>query len=323
MERLKGMACLAGAFSLAGTSVIAARFFGGQLGIFTITGVSLLLALCLMLPLGWKELKDTCRRLRLRDGGLLFLQALFGIFLFRLFLLTGLEKTSSGEAGILTGATPAVTVLLAAFVLREPVGRRARLGIVSAIGGVVLIQLFSAGKLGAMSLDHLAGNGLVLLAAISESSFNILSRGFALKSEGSQGAAIPPMSQTMLVTATAMFLCLIPAAFEHPLSSLRTIGWQEWLALVWYGPFVTALAFLLWFAGIQRCPAATAAAFSGLMPFTALLLSVLVLGESSYWLQWVGGLLVILGIILIAGKSQPEPKKEQAENSWSELPNRI
>ncbi|GJM77446.1 hypothetical protein HMSSN036_96620 [Paenibacillus macerans] len=70
-------------------------------------------------------------------------------------------------------------------------------------------------------------------------------------------------------------------------------------------------------------PAATAAAFSGLMPFTALLLSVLVLGESSYWLQWVGGLLVILGIILIAGKSQPEPKKEQAEKSWSELSNRI
>lgn len=70
-----------------GRSVFAGRhfrdcgpFFCGQLGIFTITGVSLLLALCLMLPLGWKELKDTCRRLRLRDGGLLFLQALFGIF---------------------------------------------------------------------------------------------------------------------------------------------------------------------------------------------------------------------------------------------------
>ncbi|RRJ67516.1 DMT family transporter [Paenibacillus oralis] len=317
------MACLAGAFSLAGTSVIAARFFGEQLGIFTITGVSLFLALCIMLPLGWKELTGAYRQLRLRDGVLLFLQALFGIFLFRMFLLTGLEKTTSGEAGILTGATPAITVLLAAFVLSEPISRRALLGLVSAIGGVVLIQLFSAGKPGAMSLAHLAGNGLVLLAAISESSFNILSRRFAMKSAGSQGAAIPPMTQTTLVTAMAMFLCLIPAAFEHPLSSLRSIGWQEWLALVWYGPFVTALAFMLWYTGIKRCLASTAAAFSGLMPFTALLLSVLILGEHSYWLQWVGGGLVILGIILIAGKPQPEPKQGCAEKSRTELPGRI
>ncbi|EFU41064.1 hypothetical protein PVOR_15584 [Paenibacillus vortex V453] len=45
---------------------------------------------------------------------------------------------------------------------------------------------------------------------------------------------------------------------------------QEWLALVWYVPIVTALAFIWWYAGIKRCQVATAAAFSGMMPFTAI-----------------------------------------------------
>ncbi|UUZ97191.1 DMT family transporter [Paenibacillus sp. P25] len=69
--------------------------------------------------------------------------------------------------------------------------------------------------------------------------------------------------------------------------------------MVWYGPVVTALAFVCWYAGIKRNPVSTAAAFSGMMPFTALLLSVLILREHAGWQQWSGGMLVILGMILI------------------------
>ncbi|MED4750460.1 DMT family transporter [Brevibacillus choshinensis] len=92
---------------------------------------------------------------------------------------------------------------------------------------------------------------------------------------------------------------MIPALFEQPNYSLSIIGWNEWLALIWYGPFVTALAFIFWYAGIKRCHVSTAAALSGMMPFSALLLSVWLLGEQAGWQQWLGGLLVILGMVLI------------------------
>ncbi|WP_242975783.1 EamA family transporter [Desulfosporosinus sp. FKB] len=52
---------------------------------------------------------------------LVFLVPLCGIFLFRMFLLRGLDYTSAGEAGILAGATPAITALLAMMALKEPV----------------------------------------------------------------------------------------------------------------------------------------------------------------------------------------------------------
>lgn len=241
-------------------------------------------------------------RLNVKDWLLLLLQALFGIFLFRMFLLYGLLHTSAVEAGILTGATPAVTVVLAMVLLKESVNRAKFAGILSTVGGIFLIQgIFAAG--GKFSADHIAGNVLVLCAAVSESLFNLFSRTAAVQTMFSRSEPVHPFVQTALVSAAALVLCLIPSLYEDPVSALSVIGWREWLALIWYGPFVTALAFIFWYAGIKRCHASTAAAFSGMMPFTALLLSVAVLGEAAGWQQWAGGGLVILGMVLIGGSS--------------------
>lgn len=298
MERLKGMLYLLCAFSLAGTSVIAVRFVNGGMGTFTITAVSLMIALLCLLPFCWKALAETVRLSTLKDWMLLAFQALFGIVLFRMFLLYGLVHTSAGEAGIITGATPAVTVLLAKLLLGETVDGAKLAGILSTIAGIVLIQgLIAEGS--PFSMNHLGGNALVLCAAACESLFNVISRTAAVRSASSRRATMQPMVQTTLVTAIAGGLCTFPALREHPLASLSALGWEGWLALVWYGPVVTALAFVCWYAGIKRNPVSTAAAFSGMMPFTALLLSVLILREHAGWQQWSGGMLVILGMILI------------------------
>ncbi|KIL39964.1 hypothetical protein SD70_16365 [Gordoniibacillus kamchatkensis] len=314
MGRLKGLFFLLCAFSLAGTSVIAARFFHDGPGAFTVTGASLLLTLLILLPFGWRELAAAVRRLRAKDWVLLSCQALFGIFLFRMFLLYGLARTSAGEAGILTGATPAVTALLAMLLLKETMDRTALLGILSTAIGIILLQkLPVSGLESTFSMSHFTGNVLVLCAALSESLFNIFSRSAAVNAEAAQREPIHPIAQTALVSAMALALCLIPSLPEHPVSSLAAMGWQKWLALVWYGPVVTALAFICWYAGIKRCRAQTAAALSGMMPFTALLLSVAILGEHAGWQQWAGGGLVVLGIVLIGGNQRPGVKTRRAE----------
>ena len=101
----------------------------------------------------------------------------------------------------------------------------------------------------------------------------------------------------------ALVLCAVPSLFEAPFQKLWEIGVKEWLALIWYGVFVTALAFIFWYAGIKRCGAFTAAAYSGMMPFTSIILSILLLGEYSQWQQWLGGGLVITGMLLIGTRS--------------------
>ena len=286
------------AFSLAGTSVVSARFVSGALGTVTIASASLFFALLFLLPLSLSSLKDTLCDLSIRDLILLALQAIFGIFLFRMFLLHGLLQTSSMEAGILTGATPAITAVLAMVFLREPFHTKKLAGILCTVGGILFIQ--GIGKGGALfSSSHLPGNLLVLCAAASESLFNMISRIFAIKSKAAQRREIPLLVQTTIVSFIAFVLCLIPSLWASPMQRLIQISSTQWFALVWYGLFVTALAFICWYGGIQRCGAVTAAAFSGMMPFSAMVLSILLLGEQAGCQQWTGAALVILGMIFI------------------------
>jgi drug/metabolite transporter (DMT)-like permease len=322
---IAGMLYLTGAFTLAGTSVISARFVSEYLGTFTITAISLIFAVACLLPFRISGLKAGISGLKLKNWAMLFLQAVFGIFLFRLFLLQGLQRTSAGETGILTGATPAITALLSFLILREPMYRRRFIGLVITVAGIMLVQgVFLPDR--TITAGHLTGNMLVLCAAACESSFNVLSRlGFAgnsagraakrkkgtdskkridlkndtnLKKETDPEREIDPVMQTFLVALIAFLLCLIPAAAEKPVRPLMSLGLVQWLALLWYGAVVTAVAFFFWYEGIKRSEASVAAVFSGMMPFTALLLSVLILGERPAWQQYAGGMLVIAGMVL-------------------------
>jgi len=227
-----------------------------------------------------------------------------------MFLLSGLIYTSTGEAGILTGATPAITALLAIVLLKEPASEKKIIGILSTVGGILLIQgLLTPGN--AFSMEHFWGNMLILCAAACESLFNIFSRIFAVKTISGEGHQLQPTVQTTIVSTIALLFCLILATFENPIPLLAEIGIKEWLALLWYGLFVTALAFIFWYAGIRRCSAFVAAAFSGMMPFTSMLLSIVLLGEKLGWQQWSGGILIIISMILI-GSGNTASKSERA-----------
>jgi drug/metabolite transporter (DMT)-like permease len=309
MQMVLGALFLTGAFALAGTSVIAARFVSGDVGVFTIAAVSLFFAVIVLLPLCWQRFGETLRQGSPREWISLILQALFGIFLFRMFLLLGLMRTSTGEAGILTGVTPAATALMAVLWLKEPLYKTRILGLTSTVTGIMMIQgalLMGNG----FSIGHFIGNLLVICAALCESMFNILSRISSIKTTNSRMQVFDPIVQTTLVVGIALLFCLGPALAEHPVSSLMSLDTIKWLALVWYGVFVTALAFIFWYAGITRCEASTAAAFSGLMPFTSLILSVIILGEQPGWQQWLGGFMVMLGMLL-TGLRRPEMQKLQ------------
>lgn len=300
MEKFKGYLFLTGAFILAGTSVISARLVSGCLGTFTTTAVSLFFALLVLLPLSLKKLVPTVRAMSLRDWIHAILQALFGIFLFRLLLLLGLLRTSAAEAGVLTGATPAITTVLACLCLKEPVRGKNIVGIISTVAGITIIQGLLTHS---FSPEHLWGNLLVLGAAASESIFNTLSRRSAVKAKSRN--SFDPIVQTALVAAFALVFSSIPALFEQPVQMLSALSLTGWLALIWYGWLGTALAFICWYAGIKRCPAQIAAAFSGFMPLTSLVLAVAALGEPAGWQQWAGASLVILGIVIIGLEVKP------------------
>lgn len=318
MQRFAGALFLMCAFTLAGTSVIAARYVSEMLGTFTIAAASLFFALIGLMPLCGRRLMNALWLMSTRDWLSLTLQALFGIFLFRMFLLQGLLRTTAGEAGILTGATPAATAFLAWLCLKEPLYGARVLGIGSTIIGILVLQGMLLPGTG-FSWEHLTGNLLVLSAALCEALFNILSRISSIRASLNQSKILDPVVQTTMVVGIALFLCLGPALLEHPTEALMLIGIKGWMALLWYGFFVTALAFILWYAGIKRYDASVAAAFSGMMPLTSLILAVLLLDEQPGWQQWLGGIMVVLGMLLTGLKLHGQQQKTQEDRLASDI----
>lgn len=294
MEQLKGNLYLCLGFMLAGSSVIAAYVLANKLGVFTITFISLLITSIALLPFCCNSLFNTLQQLNLFQIKMIFLQALFGIFLFRLFLMLGIKHTSAGEAGIILGITPAITALLSWLVIKETLCKNSLLGIITTVLGILLLKgLFNQNNL---SILHLLGNFLVMIAATSESIFNILSKKMLIKNNSH---SLHPLMQTFLVTVIAMALCFIPSLFETPIILLKQLNYQDYLALLWYGFFVTVVAFIFWYAGIKRSTAFNAAILSGVMPLTSMVLSVLLLNEVFTYYQIIGGSLIIIGIVLI------------------------
>jgi drug/metabolite transporter (DMT)-like permease len=305
MKNIKGKMYLLLAFSLAGTSVITGYILSEKLGSFTITAVSLGVMLLCLSPFYGAKTIQTMRLLKHNDWKMLVLQAVFGIFLFRIFLLFGVGLTSTIEAGILTGTTPAITSVLAFFVLKERFSGWAAIGIACTVSGIVLLQgvnLYAA----AFSMQHIGGNALVLCAAASEAAFNIISRRHRTKQQYDTHVKIHPMVQTLLVSAIAFGLSMIPALAEQPFSALQMAGTKEWLALLWYGLIVTALAFVFFYEGVKRCDAYTTAAFSGMIPLASMLLSLFLLHEPIGYAQWTGGFLIITSMLLIGKSHSPK-----------------
>ncbi|MBE0601443.1 MAG: EamA family transporter [Firmicutes bacterium] len=295
---------LGGAFGLAGTSVVTGYLLTQTLGSFTITAVSMAIVLICLLPFCARRVVQAARSFSKRQWLLLVSQAAMGIFLFRMFLLLGVQRTSTAEAGILTGAIPAMTAAGAYFVLKERPTALTVLGIAATAAGIILLQgdsLFAA----RFSNGHWIGNLLVLLGAASESAFRILARKQKVAENGQESAAIHPMVQILLVYAIALCLSVVPALLEHPIAHMRAMGLGEILALVWYGLVITALSFGLFYSGAKRCDAYTIAAYSGLMPLTSMVLSVLILGEPIGAAQWAGSLLIAASMLLIGRRFNP------------------
>lgn len=297
MQQVKGFFFLIGAFMLAGTAVIAARYVTGKIGPYTITCISLFFAVLFLFPFMKRNSLQHISQLKNQDWLHLLFQAVFGVFLYRMFLLSGLLYTSCAEAGILIGTTPAITITLSKILFKEKLSVLKALGILGTLVGIFLIQNLFTNAIH-FSTSHILGNISILCAATCESLFNACSKIMANQNQ-SKTNTLSPMEQTVLVSLIAIALCLLPASFENPLSMLAQSTSNEWLSLIWYGIFVTALAYIFWYAGIQRCSLSTAAAFSGMVPCTAMLLSVFILKEIPTTEQWIGCLFLIASMTLI------------------------
>lgn len=287
---LKGKVYISLAYMLMGSSVVATSFLNRHLPPFTIIFISLLLGTVTALAFNGKIILKSICHLSFKRWQILFVQGFVGIFLYRIFLVIGVGMSSAAEAGIITGTTPALTAVLTYFILREQLRRRSVIGIIMTIIGILLLQGVPF-NLESFNMRHFTGNMLVLVSVLCEAVFAVFARKlhighkpvFQLSAETQAGIAI----------IIAFIFSIIPMLLEHPWQLLTALPPLGWGAICWYGILATFGSFAFLFKGAEFCDGYTLAAFTGMIPLSALVLAIVLLGDPLAFFQLAGGILVI------------------------------
>ena len=208
-------------------------------------------------------------------------------------IVWGQTQISSGLASIFNATTPFFTVLVAGALLAdERITTPKLIGVlVGFLGTIVLIGPEALQGMTGSMLGQLA----VMGAAISYAFAGAFSRRF--KRWGLSPLIVATGQVTM---ATLMLFPLMMIIDKPDFSSglpLEAIG-----AILGLAIFGTVIAYILYFRLIASAGATNAALVTFLIPISAILLGVTILGESFTRLQAIGMGLIGLGLLIMDGR---------------------
>jgi drug/metabolite transporter (DMT)-like permease len=198
----------------------------------------------------------------------------------------------SGLASILNATTPLFTVAVLHVATDEKASRLKILGVVIGFLGVVMMMGRDLGAPGASSLLPQAA---VLGAAMSYAVAGLWSRRIARHSIPPLVAAAGQLFCSTLLLAPLMLTVDHPWLLPFP--SMRVV-----LAVLALALLSTALAYILFFRILARAGATNLSLVTFLIPVSAILLGILVLGESLNAAQIAGMASIGLGLMLIDGR---------------------
>ncbi len=291
-RRTNGYIHLTLAMFYAGSTVIAAKYIPPHITVFLSQIICLSIAIVFITPLMIiKEGNPFKKSYTSRCIGLMLLQGLCGIFLFRIFLLSGLTYTTATQAGILTSMTPAILALFSVIFLKEKITLPVCVGIFICISGIVFLNIGNITIQTSGKNSSIFGNILVLLAVIGEVLFTIFR-----KLQKSQDYSL---TTTFYVMLFSLIMFLFAGWREIPTIVNQPLSLKQWLPFVYYGLFCSALGYIHWFSGIARVPIHIATGFSGIMPVTSVFLSVIILKERLIINYIIGLMLTLVGIYII------------------------
>jgi len=299
-EKWLGYACLAGAMALVGSTVVASKIIAAGLPPFTATALRFAMALpcfaVLMAATGAR-----LPRLDRRDWLLLAAQAIAGSVGYTTLLISGLQRATAVDGGIILGTLPLVTAGIAIVLLGERPGKATLAAIAAAGVGVWLMMRDAASAGGASSW---LGNALILGAVLCEGLFILLNKRLR--------TPVPALALSTIMTALGLAFSVLASVAESPWR--LDLPGDALMAVAYYAVVPTVGGFLLWYAGAARVQGSEAALFTALAPVSAVLLAAGLLGETLESAQcW--GMACVLGAVLLLGVANRSGDKRPAASS--------
>jgi len=280
--------CLASSVALVGSYVGLSKLLVAALPVFLLAWMRFGIAAVAMAH--WVRRAPGEAALSAHDRKLLFWESFLGNFLFSICMLYGVKMTSALAAGVTMAAIPAAVALGSWWVLGERIRPRVRVAIVLAVTGIAILAWARSGSAASGDADSPWGYLLLLGAVACEACYVVIGKKLTGNVSPRRISALINLWGLALVTPLGLWQAL---SFDFSAVTPAT-----WGLLVFYALAASMVTVWLWMRGLQEVPAAQAGVFMVLLPVTAAMIGVWVLGETFTAAHAVAFALALAGLLL-------------------------
>lgn len=243
--------------------------------------------------LGWWAMRQgTAMQMGRRDWWTLLLLAVVGGYGSMWLNFEGLRFVSAGLERVILFLYPTLVVAMSALFLKHRITSREWFAMLVSYAGVVLVVWHDIELAGLASTSTLYGALLVLLSAIVYAAYLLVS-----------GQLIPKMGAGRF-TACSMSLAALASGGHFvsttPVASLMHLPTAVYGLALLMAVVATVLPSVLMNMGIQQLGSQRASLISAIGPVSTIVLAYLFLGEPLSWIQGLGTLLVLAGVMAVS-----------------------
>ncbi len=239
-------------------------------------------------------------RLEKKDIFTVVICGLTGIMLYAVLQNIAMQWTSASNATLIIASYPVITLLLETLIYKTKLSVIKIVGILVAIGGVVILSYIRAD---ARQSGELLGSILLIIAGVVWAVYNFRTKKVINR--------YPPI--TLLFYTT-----LFGTIFMLPMALIERGQWQpptllSFSMMLFLGVFCSVVAFLLYNRGLKTMAASSVTSMLNLVPIFGVFFSYILLGEEVTLRKFVGGAIVILGVMLSLRRTKAEIALEQTQ----------
>jgi len=278
--------CLAGSMALVGSYVGLSKLLVAAFPVLLLAWLRFGIAAVAMAH--WVRREPGESRLSRHDRWLLFWESFLGNFLFSICMLYGVALTSALAAGVTLAAIPAAVAILSRVFLGEHIRPRVVAAIACAVIGIALLALARPGD-GGVAASPL-GYALLLCAVVCEASYVVIGKRLTGNVSPRRISALINLWGLALVTPFGLW-----QAWRFDFSAVAA---PTWALLVFYAIAASMVTVWLWMQGLRHVPSSQAGVFTVLLPVSAALVGVLVLGEQFGSAHVAAFMMALAGLLL-------------------------
>ena len=255
----------------------------------SLLALRMLFALPIYLSVAWFSKSKGNSPVRSKDYVYISLFGVMGYYVASLCDFLGLQYVTAGLERLILFIYPTLVVLISALFLSRPINKKQWLALGLTYGGILIT--FVDPYTMADNKNVWLGSSLIFVAALA----------YAVYLVGS-GSMLPRIG-TLRYTSLAMSAACIAVLVHHGIAA----GWQlfhftapvYWLALM-MAILATVLPSFLIMEGIRVVGSSNGSIIGSVGPISTIVLAYIFLDERFGYLQWIGTLLVIGGVLIIS-----------------------